>query len=103
MDYKEIQAIVFAAASEMSSRDSDDRLTTTLSLDTTFADLDFDSVDGVEFACYLSDKFGLEIPELELCSLKGNSSRDYEKTRLRDVIDYIEQNYSRFEPTPTRN
>jgi len=100
MDYKEIQAMVFAAASEMSSRDSDDRLTTTVSLDTTFADLDFDSVDGVEFACYLSDRFGFEIPELELCSLKGNSSRDYEKTSLREVIAYIAENQSRFEPSP---
>ena len=100
MDYKDVQSIVFVTASEICPKDGDERLTTTLSLDTTFMDLEFDSLSGAEFASALSDRMGFEVPEGELCSLRGNSSQKYMKTSLKEVIDYIVENQERLRTTP---
>ena len=102
MDYEEIQTRVFAAMNNVVSRYDKERLKIALSLDTRFMDLDFDSLDGAEFACELSDILGLEVPEEELCTLRGDSSRAYQNITLKDVVDYISRNYSRFEKTSSR-
>ncbi len=61
-------------------------MTTALSLDSTFEDLDLDSFDVVELGLDIEKEFGLpELPEFGFCKKHG----DYRDTSVREVVEYI--------------